>query len=85
MDRTLEVSLNAVNKDAAAGATFAKVALDRPLGPYAKARKAAAGNRKATSTTTRANAGVKPSDATKPHPPALKSMMVWYASPILAP
>ena len=67
VDRTLEVSMHAANK-AAAGAAFAKITLDRPTAPDARARKAAADKRKAAAAAIAARATplAKPSDPTKP-------------------
>jgi hypothetical protein len=68
VDRTLEVSLHAAHK-AAAGAAFAKITPDKPLGPDARARKAAADKRKAVAAaeapTDRATPLAKPTDPTK--------------------
>jgi hypothetical protein len=67
VDRTLEVSLHATNK-AAAGAAFAKITPDKPSGPDAKARKAAADRRKAAATA--AATAVRSTPSTKPADPA---------------
>jgi hypothetical protein len=68
VDRTLEVSLHAANK-VGVGATFVKVTADKPPGPDAKARKAAADKRKpavASTTVVRAPHATKTTDTTRP-------------------
>jgi hypothetical protein len=68
IDRTLEVSLHAASK-AAAGASFAKITPDKPPGPDATARKAAADKRKAATAlaaAARATPLAKPTDPAKP-------------------
>jgi hypothetical protein len=65
VDRTLEVGLHAASKEAA-GAVFAKITPDRPPGPDARARRAAANKRKAAAAAARATALAKPTDPTKP-------------------
>jgi hypothetical protein len=66
VDMTLEVSLHAASK-AAAGAAFARATPDKPPEHDAKAKKAAAGKRKAAvAATTAATAGTKPNDGAKP-------------------
>jgi hypothetical protein len=65
VDRTLEVNLHVAN-NAAVGAAFAKATPYMPPGKDAKAKKAVAGKRKATSAATAAAAGTKPGDGTKP-------------------
>jgi hypothetical protein len=67
VDRTLEVSLHAASK-AAAGAAFAKVTPDKPNGPDARSRKAAADKRKAAAAAAaaaRATLPPKPTDSAK--------------------
>jgi hypothetical protein len=70
VDRTLEVNLHAANK-AAAGAAFAKITLDKPRGPDAKARKAAADKCKAAAAAAAAARPpplAKPTDSARPPP-----------------
>jgi hypothetical protein len=71
VDRTLEVSLHAASR-AAAGAAFAKITLDKPTYPDARARKAAADKRKAAAATaaatTRPTLLAKPTDPARPPP-----------------
>jgi hypothetical protein len=71
VDRTLEVSLHAASK-AAAGAAFAKVTPDKPAGPDAKVRRAAADKRKAAATAAAAARPrpplAKPTDQARPPP-----------------
>jgi hypothetical protein len=70
VDRTLNVSLHAANKDVACAA-FAKVTPDKPPATDAKARKAAADRRKAATTASRAPPTTKPGDSIRPPPKKL--------------
>jgi hypothetical protein len=71
VDRTLEVSMHAASK-VAAGAAFAKITPDKPSGPDAKARKAAANMRKAAAAgaaaAARSTPFAKPADHARPTP-----------------
>jgi hypothetical protein len=75
VDQTLAVSLHGPSKAAAgaafASAAFAKITLDKPSGPDAKARKAAADRRKAAAPAAiaaRLTPVVKPAEQARPPP-----------------
>ena len=78
VDRALEVSLHAANK-AATGAAFPIITPDKPTGPDARARKAAADKRKAAAAAAAVARAIplsKPTDPAKP--PSKKS---WCGPP----